>query len=123
MEDENAPKQIKIDKMTKKSAPLLSSPNQSLNLGNNNNSLANQAKGSPIITNFCWSSFDSNKIVYATMFTLTNLRTLSLSDKIVIVTTTFLYFILLAKKEKKNVKFSRIKKFIKIFFHDERMLN
>ncbi len=59
-----------------------SSPNQSLT----NSSLTNSnMKQKYFISNFCWSRFDSNKIIYATNMSIFNLKTFCLSDTIVFV--------------------------------------
>lgn len=110
IEDENAPVQLIIDKITKKcpspiniesssntkkqvertnsttsTNTLVSTSSQIMN----GSSFINGANGQ-MLTNFSWYSFDTNKLLVSSNFLLSNIRTLCLSDAIVAVIFRFL---------------------------------
>ena len=71
----------------KRSVALSTSPTDS----HTNGQLLNNASPEKI-SNFCWYRFDSNKILYASNFLLNNLKTLCLSDTIVLVSLIWFMF-------------------------------
>ena len=80
--DENAPVQLTVDKKTRK-CPARKVP---VREGSTTDLVASSMTGAlPEITSFCWNNFDANKLLLSVNATLSNLRTLCLSDAIALV--------------------------------------
>lgn len=80
--DENAPVQLTVDKKTRKCSARKFSVKES----STTDLMASSMTGAlPEITSFCWNNFDANKLLLSVNATLSNLRTLCLSDAIALV--------------------------------------
>ena len=80
--DENAPVQLTVDKKTRKCPVRKFAARE----GSTADLMASSLTGAlPEITSFCWNNFDANKLLVSMNATLSNLRTLCLSDTIAMV--------------------------------------